>query len=303
MVLASLAAIAGCSSGGGGGTPPTIVSGNVLAASAGSTARNRIGGFWKLAVAWLRSEAVAQVPGVTVAIAGTGNTGLTDEQGFFRLEGTQFGRAVLQFTGNGADVNLPVTLPSGGELDLINIVLTGSDIEIGEQRIHFSGPITGVDCQANLLQVLSGEKVAFRVRLQSGTVIVDDNGTPLSCTSLFAGRSADVQGTVNAQGDVLAVVLTVNPATGVPTTPQTVDGSIAALDCPADLTLATGQGNLQVTLDSSTQIRDTGGQSLQCTQLLVGDDVHVEGTQTGFGLDASEIDRVAPTPTPTPTPG
>ncbi len=62
------------------------------------------------------------------------------------------------------------------------------------------------------------------------------------------------------------------------------------------------QGNVQVSINSSTQIKDTDGQSLQCTQLLLGDGVHVEGTQTGFGIDASEIDRTSPTPTPTPTP-
>ncbi len=129
------------------------------------------------------------MPGITVAIAGTGNAGVTDDQGFFRLEGSQFGRAVLQFTGNGADVNFPVTLPSGGELDLINVALTGSDIKIGEQRIHFDGPITGVDCQANLLQVLSGEQVAFRVRLQSGTVIIDDNGAPRAARACSAAAT------------------------------------------------------------------------------------------------------------------
>jgi hypothetical protein len=109
-----------------------------------------------------------------------------------------------------------VTLPAGGELDLINVALSGSDIKVGRQRIHFSGPITGIDCQANLLQVLSGEQVAFRVRLQSGTVIVDDNGRPLSCTDLFAGSNADVRGTINSQGDVLALAMTVN-ATSTPT--------------------------------------------------------------------------------------
>jgi hypothetical protein len=151
-----------------------------------------------------------------VAIGGSSNADLTDKKGFFRLEGNQFGPVSFLFTGNGANASLPVTLPAGGELDLINVALSGSDIKVGRQRIHFSGPITGIDCQANLLQVLSGEQVAFRVRLQSGTVIGDDKGRQLSCTNLFAGSNADVRGTINSQGDVLALAMTVN-ATSTPT--------------------------------------------------------------------------------------
>jgi hypothetical protein len=303
LALAALATVAACSGGSGNGRSPTIVSGNVVSASAGLSSRGALRRLWQLVAAWWRADAVAQVPGITVAIAGSSTAGTTDDLGFFRLEGNQFGPVVMQFTGNGANAGLPVTLPFGGELELINVALSGSEITVGEQRIHFEGPITGIDCQANLLQVLSGEQVAFRVRLQSGTSIVDENGERLSCDNLFTGRGADVQGTVNAQGDVLAVVIIVNPAPSAAPMPQTSEGSIAALSCPTSMQLASGSGNLQVNISGSTQIRDTDGRSLQCTQLFVGDNVRVEGTETAFGVEASDIDRVAPPPTPTPTPG
>jgi hypothetical protein len=210
--LALLALVSGCGGGGGssGARSPTIVAGNVLSASAGTASRNVLRRLWQLAVAWWNSEAFAQVPGITVAIAGSSNAGLTDRRGIFRLEGNQFGPVSLLFTGNGANASLPVTLPAGGELNLINVTLRGSDIKVDRQRIHFSGPITGTDCQANLLQVLSGEQVAFRVRLHSWTAIEDDNRRPLGCTDLFGGSNADVQGTINSQGDVLALAMTVN---------------------------------------------------------------------------------------------
>ena len=118
--------------------------------------------------------------GSTSSTAGT-----TDDLGFFRLEGNQFGPVVIQFTGNGANAGLPVTLPFGGELDMVNVALSGSEITVGEQRIHFDGPITGIDCQANLLQVLSGEQVPFRVRLQPGTSIVDDEKLSCGCAHHF----------------------------------------------------------------------------------------------------------------------
>src|SRR4029077_20644091 len=129
----------------------------------------------------------------------------TDAQGFFRLEGNQFGPSVVRFTGNGADASLDVTLPAGGELDPVDVGLRGSQITVGEQRIHFDGPITGVDCQGSLLQVLSGEQVAFRVRLAQSTSIVDEDGAPLRCVDLVPGRDADVQGTVDENGDVHAL--------------------------------------------------------------------------------------------------
>jgi hypothetical protein len=208
-IFALLVLVASCGGGSGGGRAPTLVTGNVISASAGTAARSVLHRLWQLAAGWWHSEAVAQVPGITVAIGGTSNADLTDKNGLFRLEGNQFGPVSLLFTGNGANGSLPITLPAGGELDVINVALSGSDIKVGRLRIHFSGPITGIDCQASLLQVLSGEQVAFRVRLQSGTVIVDD-GRPLSCTDLFAGSNADVRGTINSQGDVLALTMTVN---------------------------------------------------------------------------------------------
>jgi hypothetical protein len=220
LALAALATVAACSGGSGNGRNPTIVSGNVVSASAGLSSREAIRPLWQLVATWWRAEAVAQVPGITVAITGSSTAGTTDDFGFFRLEGNQFGPVVVQFTGNGANAGLPVTLPFGGELELVNVALSGSEITVGEQRIHFEGPITGIDCQGSLLQVLSGEQVPFRVRLQSGTSIVDESGNPLSCGDLFTGRGADVQGNVNSQGDVVAALIVVNPAPSASPTPS-----------------------------------------------------------------------------------
>ena len=212
-IFALLALVAGCGGGCGGGRAPTIVTGNVISASAGTAARSGLHRLWQQPGGIPKpSPKYLELPWQS---EGAATSTLPIKKGLFRLEGNQFGPVSLLFTGNGANASLPITLPAGGELDLINVALSGSDIKVGRQRIHFSGPITGIDCQASLLQVLSGEQVAFRIRLQSGTVIVDD-GRPLSCTDLFAGSNADVRGTINSQGDVLALTMTVN-ATSTPT--------------------------------------------------------------------------------------
>jgi hypothetical protein len=303
FVLLSLSAplMAGCS-GGSSSRPPTIVTGNVRSASAG-TARHGLGRLWQLVRAWTLAEAVAQVPGITVSIQLSSNTTTTDSNGFFRLQGNQFGSSLLQFTGNGADATLAVTLPAGGELDLIDVDLSGAEITVSQERISFEGPITGIDCQGNLLQVLSGEQVPFRVRLQSSTVLVGQDGVPLGCGDLSTGPTAQVQGTVDSRGDVEAARIQVSPATNATPTPVTLEGTIASLDCPTDLTVAQNSGgNVQVNLSSTTEIRDQDGTSLDCNALNGGDSVQVQGNETSFGINASTIERLSPTPAPTPTP-
>ena len=210
---------AGCGGGSGSSRPATVVSGNVRSVSAGAAAATRLDRLWRVVQAWWSGEAVAQVPGITVAIVGSGNSTTTDEQGLFQLEGNQFGRAAIQFTGNGADASLPLTLPAGGEVDLIDVDVTGGQVKVGEERIRLSGPITGIDCGALLLQVLSGSQVAFRVRLSPTTSIVDQDGAPLSCINLVIGQNADVAGTVDDNGDVNAVSLSENTSPSRTATP------------------------------------------------------------------------------------
>jgi len=306
LVLGSFllaAIVAGCNGGSSGGSP-TIVAGKVRSAGTATAARG-IERLWLLAQAWWRSQAFAQVPGITVSIVNSSTAATTDAQGFFRLEGNQFGPSVVRFAGNGADASLDVTLPAGGELDLVDVDLRGSQITVGEQRIQFDGPITGVDCQGSLLQVLSGEQVAFRVRLAQSTSIVDQDGAPVRCVDLVPGRDADVQGTVDENGDVHALSLRLNPGPNATPTPTTFAGSVAALQCPSSITLTGSQGNVQVNIGTGTEIRDANGAALQCTALAVGDAVVVQGTENSFGISASSIERTAaatPTPSPSPSP-
>jgi hypothetical protein len=294
---------AGCGGGSGGGRPATVVAGNVRSISAGAASATRFERLWRLVRAWWSAQAVAQVPGITVAIVGSGNSTTTDEQGLFRLEGNQFGPTAIQFTGNGADASFGLTLPAGGEVDLIDVDVTGSQVKVAQQRIQLSGPITGIDCGAQLLQVLSGSQVPFRVRLTPTTSIVDQNGAALGCIDLVIGHDADVAGTVLANGDVSAVLLTENPPAGGTAQTTSLTATVVSTSCPTSIVVSGDQGDVQVSLRSSTTILDSNGQALPCSGLVAGDTVQVEGEQTAFGISATQIDRLAPTPTPTPTAG
>lgn len=299
LALGSLSS-AGCGGGGGDSRPPTVVSGNVRTASAAASA-GRLERLWRVVKAWWRSEAVAQVPGINVSIEGSSTAARTDDLGFFRLEGNQFGAAAVHFSGNGADARYPLTLPAGGEVDLIDVDLAGSGIKVGQHRIHFEGPITGLDCQASLMQVLSGSLVAFRVRFNTSTAIIDPDGKPLTCGGLVIGGSADVEGVVNDAGDVIAVQIRTDPTAAAGGRSETIEGTLVSSNCPSTLLVSSASGNVQINLSSGTTLVDTNSAPLTCDALVSGDPLRVEGTQSGFGINATRVERIAPTPTPTPT--
>lgn len=293
---------AGCGGGGGGSRPPTVIAGNVRSASTASTT-GLLERLWRFARSLWSSDAVAQVPGITVAIEGQSSSTNTDDLGFFRLEGNQFGATALRFSGSGADARYPLTLPAGGEVDLVDVDLKGGEITVGQHRIHLEGPITGLDCQASLMQVLSGSLVAFRVRFNGATAIIDPDGKALNCSGLVIGGSADVEGVVNDSGDVIAVQIRTDPTAVTSGTPTTFTVTLTSSSCPSTLLVTGESGNVQVNLSSATEIVDLGGQAIACGALLSGDPLQIDGTQGGFGINATRIQRIAPTPTPTATVG
>jgi len=280
-----------------------VVAGNVRSVSAGAASATRLERLWRMVRAWWSADAVAQVPGITVAIVGSGNSTTTDDQGLFRLEGNQFGPTAIQFAGNDVDATFGLTLPAGGEVDLIDVEVTGSQVKVGQQRIQLNGPITGTDCGAQLLQVLSGSQVPFRVRLTPTTSIVDQDGAPLACIDLVIGHDADVAGTVLANGDVSAVLLVQNPPAGGTVQTTSLTATVVSTSCPTSIEVSGDQGDVQVSLRSTTTILDSDGQALTCSGLAAGDAVEVEGEQTPFGISASRIERLAPIPAATPTAG
>ncbi|MGH7898159.1 MAG: carboxypeptidase-like regulatory domain-containing protein [Candidatus Binatia bacterium] len=297
LVLA-IFCLGGCS-GGSGDRSETIVSGNVRSATATAAMRPRT--LWQLVESWWSAEVQAQVPGITVAILNSSTSARTDDLGFFRLEGREFGPVLLQFTGPGLTATLGVTLPAGGELDLINVDIAGGRVSFDEQRIRFDGPVTGLDCEGNILQLLSGALVPFRVRILPTTALIDQDGRPLPCQNLGIGRNADVQGVVDDDGVVDAVEIRANPAPAVTPIPLGFEGNITARNCPVSIDVLRGETSVEVDIDSGTLIREQSGEPLACSALNDGDGVHVEGTETSFGVDASLIERLPP-PTPTPLP-
>jgi cell division septation protein DedD len=217
--VACLLIIGAACGGGGDDRDPTVIQGNVVSASAGTAARPSQSP-WRLALRFVRGEAIAQAPGVTVSVVNTDRSTETDEEGLFRFEVGQFGAHNLRFAGNGADATLVAILPFGGTYELADVEVEGNDVTVDEQRITFRGPITGIDCQQRLLQVLSGQRVPYRVRLATGTIIRDEEGETLSCPELSMGREAEVFSLVEELDTVIATEIQLNPSRVPTATPS-----------------------------------------------------------------------------------
>ena len=306
VATVAVTTLAACS-GGSPGRDETVVSGNVRSAvpialaSAPPT-------LWQRVTSWWRAEAVAQAPGIGVSIVGSTVSTTTDEAGFFRIDSRAFGEATLRFAAEGIDASLGVVLPAGGEFELVNVDLEGLRATVEEMRIHFSGPLTAVDCDGGLVQVLSGERVPFRLRIDSQTPFFDSEGRPIACTGLVLGRDADVQAVVNSGNDLRAISLQQGGGggDGAPT-PDVLDftGAITATDCPAQIAVTRDGQTVVVAIESGTSILESGGAALACAALAAGDLVRVTGSEDAFGVSADSIERLPPptaTPVASPTP-
>jgi hypothetical protein len=245
-------------------------------------------------IRWWRGEAAAQVPGVNVDIENAPTSGVTDGTGTFRLQGNQFGPATLRFSGNGADGRLAVVLPGSGFLRFVNVEVSGADVSVDEIRTEFRGPLTGIACSQNLLQVLAGDLVALRVRLVSGTVIQDRTGQRLRCQDLTTSHDMRVLGSFDSAGDVTASLIDFDPPRGPRAVAAELDGTIDTLDCPTEITLDRGAaGKTHVEIDDSTEIRGSAGKELSCPALNQGNQVHVEGLIEGGDVTSSLIQRIS----------
>ena len=210
VTLGILTWLVGCGGGGGGSGLQTTLRGNIRSAPAGSApsatpttmAKLRPDRLWSVLLELWEAKSFAQVPGIGISVPDASMT--TDAGGSFRLSTSHFGPGVVHFTGNGLDVSLPVTVPAGGELLLQDIDLTQSQATVRRQRLTTSGALTAADCQTGVLQLLSGNRVAFTLVIIRETVFLDPSGQTIACSDLPIGPTAQigVQGNVDAQGNV-----------------------------------------------------------------------------------------------------
>lgn len=153
------------------------------------------------------SAANDTLAGIAVSIEGTDVRDQTDASGAFRLSGDYASEVTIRFTrtDDGIDASLAVNVPAGGTLGLNDVTLDAASGSAtpASQSVLFAGTITGIDCAADALALVSQQRPDdgdfYTVELASSS-IVDQAGRSVPCSALTIGDDATVSGSVNPDG-------------------------------------------------------------------------------------------------------
>ena len=217
-LLAVILALGGCAEGGSRGSGiSTAVLGNVVRVQTAAWPDPSSGEVPRM-VAQLRAffasqvesveRARADLEGITVAVEGAGIHGETDANGDFSVAGNFEGMISLVFElpNGGGQARIALNVPAAGTLTLNNVVIdTEAEQALAEtQDVDFDAIITGIDCQALILTLVSSQEVSgdddnYTLRLDTSSVR-DSSGTPVPCGNLRSGDRASVRGLVEPDG-------------------------------------------------------------------------------------------------------
>lgn len=161
--------------------------------------------------------ASSTLAGIEVSVEGTGVRDETDASGAFRLSGDYESDVTIRFARaqDRLDASLAVNVPAGGTLGLQDVRLDAASATAtpAAQSVSFEGTITGVDCGAGQLQLVStlrpDDGDVYVVRLV-GSSIVDSAGQPVACARLTEGQATTVSGDVNPDGSFGSATIVVD---------------------------------------------------------------------------------------------
>jgi hypothetical protein len=216
-LLALILVLGGCAEGGSRGSGiSTGIFGNVVDVQMAARAPRRAAQL--RVVAMLRTFFAPQVEsvagaqtgleGISVAVEGTAIHGETDANGNFSVAGNFEGMIslVFQLPNGGGLARIALNVPAGGSLTLNNVVIdTEAEQAVAEtQDVDFDAIITGIDCDARVLTMVSsqegpGDVDDYTLRLDTSSV-QDSNGVPVPCGDLRSGDRASVEGLVDPDG-------------------------------------------------------------------------------------------------------
>ena len=151
--LALMGILAACGGGGGGGSDSqvnsTVIEGNV-ADQVAALRPVQPTLFAKLQkVLTLVDSAQAALSGVGVSIRNTGLATVTDDNGFFRVEGDVGGDLIIDFTLPDATISLGLSVPAGSRVTLQNVTLNRSTGQAAPQSTDVRSNDDGEDGSSN----------------------------------------------------------------------------------------------------------------------------------------------------------
>ncbi len=191
LLLAGL--LAACSSEGGsrGSGISTLIRGNVASIQ---TADLRA----PLMPPQPAADASTPLVGIQVVVNGTDLHGETDASGNFTVQGDFDGTFNLLFqrSADGLNASMPVTVPAGGALTLVNVAIDHAVATAETQQADFDAIIVTVDCTGPSITMKSVQQSPtdpdqYEMDLTNST-LQDSHGNTLACTALRSGQEVMV---------------------------------------------------------------------------------------------------------------
>jgi hypothetical protein len=210
------------------------------------------------------AQAPSEVARLTVAVSGTALSSQVNSSGRFMLQGIPPGRVELRFQGPGINAALQLgALQEGQHVD-ITVAVNGTTVtRVEETGMDLKGVVAGLTgaCPTRTFTVAgTAVKTSAATRFEGGT-----------CATLANGVTAEIEGTRQGDGSVLATKVAVEEI-GVD-----LKGVVAGLTgaCPTRSFTVAGTA-----IKTSAATRFEGG---TCATLANGVTAEIEGTRQGDG--------------------
>ncbi|MFO0584554.1 MAG: DUF5666 domain-containing protein [Anaeromyxobacter sp.] len=219
---------------------------------------------------------------LTVQVAGGPST-TTDAAGAFALDGVPAGANELRFSGGGVNASLGIAAILAGEYRQVTVSLTGATASERCERTgtEFHGPIEAVDATKNTITV-AGRTIAI-----TDATVVRKGDAVAAFGDLAVGQLVEVEGTLQADGTVVAQRVEIRPVPGPGDAPGGVAlvGTLSAID-GTNLTVD-GQK-----VDASKARIVSRDRRIAITDLNVGDHVLVRGVPDAAGVILAGVVRL-----------
>jgi Domain of unknown function (DUF5666) len=217
--------------------------------------------------------------GVTVRVAGGGQSAVTDGSGNFTLNGAPTGTVEMEFARSDINARAPVVLVSG--VNSITAAVHGSTAVImprGHAGEEIEGRVQSVDSGAGSLVVLDQRLGAVIVTTNAMTLIRHGN-TTVPLTAIQIGTSVHVKAMLQSGSTFLATeILLQDENVGGE---REVEGTVAMVGSNS-FVVTTAAGPITVKTDSSTMFKKKGV-SATFADVVMGAMVEAEGTLQADG--------------------
>ena len=239
----------------------------------------------------------------------------TDADGNFALVGNFSGPVTLRFTANQVSATTePIDVPLGADVVLDDVEVHPDAVQFSKPQVRrFFGRIALVDCSVDVpgaAEILADDRKPtttdqFLIRLSADTVIIRGNGTALQCSDLKARNSVAIEGVIQPDHTIGAIVVVVGPPP--PTQPQPVvelrfAGTVNVVNCDSGLIQLSDDvaGATRLHLSNNSVLVDANMQPTTCDSIAVGGRLQGRGLKAGR-MTAIDVVRATTTPPAEPT--